>query len=78
MTKPQSIIVLVKRMNQRLRVPDFMSPLASAQPTLPAGYSPATHELHSMTIFLNIPPIPTPTKNLQAVRMLNIPVALPW
>lgn len=33
-------MVLVKRMNQRLRVPSLSSPLVSAQPTLPAGYSP--------------------------------------
>lgn len=33
-------MVLVKRMNQRLRVPDLSSPLVSAQATLPAGYSP--------------------------------------
>lgn len=39
-TKPQSIIEFVKRMNHLLRVPDFSSPLDSAQLTLPAGYSP--------------------------------------
>jgi hypothetical protein len=36
----QSIMVLVKRMNHVLRVPDLSSPVDSAQPTLPAGYSP--------------------------------------
>lgn len=36
----QSIIVLVKMMNHMLRVPDFSSLVDSAQPTLPAGYSP--------------------------------------
>lgn len=40
MTKPQSIIVFVKRMNHLLREPDLSSPLDSAQLTLPAGYSP--------------------------------------
>lgn len=36
----QSIIVLVNMTNQKLRVPLFSSPVDSAQPTLPAGYSP--------------------------------------
>jgi len=36
----QSIMVLVKRMNQVFLVPDLSSPVDSAQPTLPAGYSP--------------------------------------
>lgn len=39
-TKPRSICTFVKRMNHRLRVPAFISPEDSAQPTLPAGYSP--------------------------------------
>lgn len=51
-TKPQSIIEFVKRMNHRFRVPDFNSPLDSAQLTLPAGYSPPM-------------PMPTCTKNVK-------------
>lgn len=49
--------VLVKRMNQRLRVPDLSSALASEQPTEPAGYSP---------------PMPMPTLGLGRIRMLVI------
>lgn len=39
-TKPISIIKFVKKMNQRLRVPFLISPVASAAATEPAGYSP--------------------------------------
>lgn len=39
-TKPQLIMVLVKRMNHLCLVPFFRSPVDSAHPTLPAGYSP--------------------------------------
>lgn len=40
MKKARSICTLVKRMNHLLRVPSLSSPVDSAQPTLPAGYSP--------------------------------------
>lgn len=36
----QSIMVLVNMMNHRFREPDLSSPVDSAAPTLPAGYSP--------------------------------------
>jgi hypothetical protein len=36
----QSIAVLVNMINQRFLVPFFNSPVDSAAPTLPAGYSP--------------------------------------
>lgn len=45
MTKPTSIMEFVNRMNQRLRVPRLSSPVDSAQPTLPAGYSPVRTKL---------------------------------
>ena len=62
MTKPQSIITFVNRINHRFRVPDFSSPVASEHATLPAGYSP---------------PIPIPTRNRYAVRAANMPCKLP-
>jgi len=36
----QSIMLLVKRMNHMFLLPDLSSPVDSAHPTLPAGYSP--------------------------------------
>ena len=39
-TNPQSIMEFVNKMNHLFRVPLLSSPLDSAQPTLPAGYSP--------------------------------------
>lgn len=86
MTKPPLIMVLVNRMNQRWRVPGLSSLVDSAAPTLPAGYSP----VKSQPLFssfpcasraggtVNVPPIPIPTKNRQAVRMLNMPSASPF
>lgn len=83
-TKPQSIMEFVNRMNHRFRVPLLSSPLDSAQPTLPAGYSPdARQRWVSVVIWValplrgRIPPIPIPTKNLQAVNILNMPTASP-
>lgn len=40
MKNPRSICTFVKRMNHLLRVPSLSSPVDSAQPTEPAGYSP--------------------------------------
>lgn len=42
-------MLLVNKMNHRLRVPFLSSPLDSAQPTLPAGYSPAACQLRHPT-----------------------------
>lgn len=83
-TKPRSIMLLVKRMNQRLRVPLLSSPLDSAQPTLPAGYSPADRQTVSQSPFFedaeargDAPPMPMPTKKRHAASMLNMPTASP-
>lgn len=62
-TKPQSIMTLVNRMNHLFLVPLFNSPVASLQATEPAGYSP---------------PIPIPTRKRYAVSAANIPCRLPW
>lgn len=36
------------------------------------------YRTHPLYIIINLPPIPIPTKNRHAVRMLNMPMMLPW
>lgn len=52
MKKARSICTLVKRINHLFRVPSLSSPVDSAQPTLPAGYSPPIPAWVSMLFLL--------------------------
>lgn len=87
----QSIIVLVNMMNHRFREPDLSSPVDSAAPTLPAGYSPPM-PMPTFQDDVNIacladrqgkPSVGSSemevllTKKRQAARMLNMPTASP-
>jgi hypothetical protein len=79
MRKARSICTFVKRMNHLLRDPSLSSPVDSAQPTLPAGYSPPMPIVVSYTCEELDPCdfLPIPRKKRYATSAANSPVGLP-
>ena len=63
-----SIWTLVKRMNHLLRLPDLSSPVDSAQPTEPAGYSPPMPADGQSLLSLNVGRIKPTNAQEETVR----------
>jgi hypothetical protein len=67
MKNARSICTFVKRMNHLLRVPSLSSPVDSAQPTEPAGYSPPMPGEVSSYFYFSLGGVITDSKE-EAVR----------
>jgi hypothetical protein len=74
MKKARSIWTFVKRMNHLLRVPCLSSPVDSAQPTLPAGYSPPMPFVRQSVIVLSLSPYLSNTPSNNTKRETNSPM----